>query len=457
MWRYLWLQKLGLVVLETFGLVGCVLLAYYLRLGQSPLRSSSHMIGKALLMAFIFQIFLHLRDVYESPKARSTIAFAGRLGEALLIASAVLWSLYFFFPGLEVGRGVFAGSFLFILAFLVGWHLALRSYFVTRAPRSNVLVLGTGRLARELVSETLKKPQLGIGIQGFVSDDPELVGVSIMNPCVVGLYEDLPDLVAKYRVDRVVVELQDRRGKLPVDELLRIRTQGIEVEDATSFYERVSGKVAIENLKPSWMIFNPGFHFSRRKLAQKHFLAAVVSVLFLLLYLPFFLLTMVLIKLDSPGPIFHRQKRVGRDGRVFELLKFRSMCENAEEGIGAVWAAENDPRVTRVGRWLRKFRLDEVPQLFNVIKGDMTLVGPRPERPEFVSSLEEDIPYYYLRHTVKPGVTGWAQINYQYANTIEHTIEKLQYDLFYIKNMSPLLDAVIVFQTVKTVLVQRGY
>ena len=383
-------------------------------------------------------------------------AFAMRLGQALLMGSAVLWTLYFFFPSVEVGRGVFVISLTLSAGFLVGWHVMLRSYFMSRRPQSNVLVLGTGELARELVREILRKPELGLRVKGFVDDKPELVGVSIVNPCVIGLYQDLPFLVAKHRVDRIVVELQDRRGRLPVEELLQFKTRGIVIEDATGFYERVTGKIAIENLKPSWMIFSEGFQLSRHRLVQKQIIAVALSSVFLLLFSPFFLLIMLLIKIDSRGPIFFRQKRVGQGDRVFMLWKFRSMRQDAEDGTGAVWAERNDPRVTRVGRILREFRLDKIPQLLNVIRGDMTLVGPRPERAEFVSQLESTIPYYALRHTVKPGVTGWAQTNYGYANSIEHTIEKFQYDLFYIKNMSWLLDAIIVFETVKTVLLRRG-
>ncbi len=451
MWRYLALKKIGIVLVENILLVGCIYLAYLLR---NP--GERFPLAGALLVALTFQAFLHLRDVYDSPKARSTFEFALHLCEALLMASTLLFVLYLLFPRLEVGNRVFLGSLLLSSAFLIGWHLALRSYFMTRKPRANVLVLGTGRLARELVREILRKPELGLGVRGFVDDDPDLLGVSIVNPSVVGLYEHLPQIIAQHKINRIVVELEDRRGKLPVDELLQFKTQGIEIEDATSFYERVSGKIALENLKPSWMIFNPGFHWSRRRLFQKQAFAVGASLLFLLLFLPFFLLIMLCIKLDSRGPVFHKQQRVGKNGRTFTMRKFRSMKKDAETSTGAVWAEEHDPRVTRVGRILRKFRLDEIPQLFNVISGEMTLVGPRPERPEFVSHLQVDIPYYALRHTVKPGITGWAQINYGYANTIEHTIEKLQYDLFYIKNMSALLDAIIILQTVKTVLVRNG-
>jgi sugar transferase (PEP-CTERM system associated) len=458
MLRYLVLRKFRIIFAETTFVAGIVLLACFLPLQSARLTlpETFQMIPKALLIALTFQLFLHLRDVHDSPKACSTSAFAMRLGQALLMGSVALWTFYFYFPSVEVGRGLFVVSLVLSASFLVGWHIMLRSYFMSRRAHSNVLVLGTGKLACELVREILRRPELGLGVKGFVDDKPELVGVSIVNPCVLGLYQDLPFLVSKHQVDRIVVELQDRRGRLPVEELLQFKTRGIVIEDATTFYERITGKVAIENLKPSWMIFNEGFQLSRPKLVQKQIIAVVLSSLFLLLFSPLFLLIMLLVKLDSRGPIFLCQKRVGQGNRVFTLWKFRSMWLDAENGTGAVWAEKNDPRVTRVGRILRQLRLDEIPQLLNVIRGDMTLVGPRPERPEFVSQLENSIPYYALRHTVKPGVTGWAQINYGYANSIEHAIEKLQYELFYIKNMSWLLDAIILFETVKTVLLRRG-
>ncbi len=282
------------------------------------------------------------------------------------------------------------------------------------------------------------------------------MGVSIVNPSVIGVYEDLPRLMEKHRVDRIVVGLQDRRGKLPIKELLDFKTRGVAIEDATTFYERVAGKIPIENLKPSWMVFNTGFSVTKRTLLEKRILSLLVSSLILLFALPLILLLIALIKLDSKGPAFYKQERVGQDGKIFTLIKFRSMYANAEEKTGPVWSKDADDRITRIGRFMRRTRLDELPQFFNVLRGDMSVVGPRPERPHFVQQLAESIPFYHMRHTVKPGITGWAQINYGYANTLEHTVEKLQYDLFYIKNISVILDSLILLETIKTVLVRKG-
>jgi sugar transferase (PEP-CTERM system associated) len=458
MWRYLALRKLGAVFAETLLLVWCVLGAYYIRLHENPFgaKDGNQILPKALLIAAIFQLFLHLNDIYGFRKARPSKEYAIRICQALVMATVALCVLYFAAPDFMVGRGVFGISVLLSSIFLVLWHTFLRLYLGVRAPHTNLLVLGTGNLAREAVREILRHPELGIRVVGFVDDNPELVGVSIVNPKVVGVYEDLPQLVAKHRVDRIVVGLQDRRGKLPIKDLLDFKTRGVAIEEATTFYERVAGKIPIENLKPSWMVFNTGFGVSKRMLVEKRILSLVVSSMMLFLFSPVMLLLMILIRLDSKGPVFYRQDRVGQGGRTFSLVKFRSMFSDAETDSGPVWSAEGDSRITRVGRFMRRTRLDELPQLFNVFRGDMSLVGPRPERPHFVQQLAEAIPFYPLRHIIKPGITGWAQINYGYASTLDHTVEKLQYDLFYIKNMSWVLDALIILETIKTVLVRKG-
>jgi sugar transferase (PEP-CTERM system associated) len=456
--RYLAFRKVGAVTIEGVLLVCCVLNAVHLRLSDSIQGFSGFKpyLFRAVIITLVFQLFLYLRDVYDWRQTLSMAQFLFRLIQALVLASMTLTFLFYISPELIVGRGVFAYSLLFISGFLIIWHTLLRLYVDVRTPRSRLLILGTGGLARELVAEIMRRPELGMGVCGFVDDDPALQGASIVNPRVVGLSKNLPDLVARYKADRVIVELQDRRGRLPIDELLYLKTQGVDIEDATSLYERVTGKIALENLKPSWMIFNAGFEVSRSMLMQKRLLSLLVSSVLMILFAPVIVACVVLIRLDTPGPVFHRQERVGQDGKVFTLWKFRSMLADAERDTGPVWSAPGDSRVTRMGRILRRMRLDELPQLINVLRGDMSLVGPRPERPHFVNELSAMIPFYQLRHAVKPGVTGWAQVNYEYGSSVRDAVEKLQYDLFYIKHMSWLLDFVIVFQTIKTVLVRRG-
>lgn len=439
-------------------LVLCVLAAHYIRLHDyaPALANRNQMLLRAVVIAVVFQLSLHLNDIYGFRGSRPSMEYAGRLCQALAMATTILCVIYFLSPELIIGRGVFVIAVLLCSAFLVLWHTLLRFYLITRVPHTNLLVLGTGNLAREAVREILAHPELGIKVLGFIDDDPKLVGVSIVNPKVIGVYDDLSQIVANNKVDRIVVGLQDRRGKLPIKELLEFKTRGVAIEEATTFYERVAGKIPIENLKPSWMVFNSGFSVTKRALLEKRVFSILVSSVLLLVFSPIILLLMALIKLDSKGPVFYKQERVGQDGETFMLVKFRSMCANAEEGTGPVWAKEDDDRTTRLGRIMRRTRLDELPQLYNVFCGDMSLVGPRPERPHFVQQLAESIPFYPMRHIVKPGITGWAQINYGYASTLDHTVEKLQYDLFYIKNMSWMLDSLIILETVKTVLVKKG-
>lgn len=268
--------------------------------------------------------------------------------------------------------------------------------------------------------------------------------------------ETLYELVQRLRVDTVVCALENRRGRLPTDELLRCRLSGVAVREQESVYEQLSGKLAVEAMRPSYLIFNDGFQRSPWGMLAKRTADLVLSLVGIALTWPLMLFTAIMVRLDSPGPILFKQERVGLDGKSFTLLKFRSMLADAEKRSGPVWASEDDPRITRWGRFMRKTRLDELPQLLNILTGDMSLVGPRPERPVFVDELAAQIPYFRQRHVIKPGLTGWAQINYPYGNTVEDSLQKLQYDLFYIKYQSLLFDVSILFNTVKTVLLRKG-
>jgi sugar transferase (PEP-CTERM system associated) len=456
--RHLSTRRFGTIALEAAVFTSCVLAVFYFQaaLSVSGPAADYLLVGKTLLLALIFQFFLYLRDVYDFDKNISIAFLVGRLIQAGLLLACTVLILYCLFPRLFSGSEIVVVSLPLIPSLAVFWHTSLRQYLRRRKPRSNVLILGTGQLAKEVANQVLRKPGLGLRVCGFLGEEASLVGKSIVNPKVLGLFTDLPRIVSGNSVDRIVVELKDRRTRLPVEELLTMRTKGVAIEDATTFYERLTGKIAIENLKPSWMIFNEGFEFSRRLLVTKWIVSALTSVLLLILLAPVMFIVAVLVKLESRGPVFVRQTRVGKNGSTFTLYKFRSMYEDAERDTGPVWSTPDDSRVTRIGTVLRRTRLDELPQLWNVLKGEMSLVGPRPERPKFVEELTKVIPFYHLRLAVKPGVTGWAQVNYGYANSVQDAVEKLQYDLFYIKHMSCFLDLLIVFETVKTVLVRRG-
>ncbi|HEY6331895.1 MAG TPA: exopolysaccharide biosynthesis polyprenyl glycosylphosphotransferase, partial [Blastocatellia bacterium] len=283
-----------------------------------------------------------------------------------------------------------------------------------------------------------------------------MLGKSLLNPKVIGLSDQLEEVVGASRADRVVIATADRRQKLPLVPLMTLGLRGdVAIEDSSSFYERLTGKVGTETLRPSWLIFSGKGDRDRfyRRIAGA--VDLIVSSVILLLALPVMAIVALAIKLDSEGPVFYIQERVGRHNKTFKILKFRSMTVDAEKN-GAVWAGESDPRVTRIGKILRTTRLDELPQLINVVREEMSLIGPRPERPVFVTELERQIPYYCQRHLVKPGITGWAQVRYRYGASLEDAREKLKYDLYYIRNQSPLLDALIVFETARIVLFGRG-
>jgi len=264
------------------------------------------------------------------------------------------------------------------------------------------------------------------------------------------------EVASQGNVDRIIVALEERRGKLPTEELLKCRMEGISVEEGIAFYEHLTGKLLIERTYPSFLIFSNGFSKSTYHRVAKALMDYVLSSVGLIISLPIIALVALAIKIDSCGPIFYRQERLGRNGKIFKLLKFRSMKNNAEEKTGPVWAQENDDRITRVGKIIRKLRLDEIPQMINVLRGEMSFVGPRPERPHFVEQLERKIPFYVKRFGVKPGITGWAQIEYPYGASQNDALEKLKYDLYYIKNMSIFSDLSIIFRTVRIVLFGRG-
>jgi sugar transferase (PEP-CTERM system associated) len=318
--------------------------------------------------------------------------------------------------------------------------------------------VGTGVAAVGLAIELHERRQeLGVEIVGFVDPDGGHVGESLANPGVIGTVDDIPAIVASRDVDRVVVSLADARGKLPMAKLLEMKLSGVQFDHLATVYEEYTGKIAVENLRPSWLIFSEGFRKTRALVALKRIGDIAASAVGFVLASPLMVLSALLVKLTSPGPVLYHQVRVGQHGKDFRVHKFRSMRQDAEAATGAVWAkAGSDPRVTFAGRILRRTRLDELPQLWNVLVGDMSLVGPRPERPEFVKDLTLQIPFYGQRHVVKPGLTGWAQVRYAYGASVEDSMEKLQYDLFYIKNLSMALDVYIIIETIKTVLMRRG-
>jgi len=452
-------RSVFLIVCESALILEAVGLAAWLRLGEGAweLLASVDGLAKVGLVAAVCQVCLYYMDLYDLRVVADRRDLFVRALQALGAASVILAILYYLFPDLSLGRGVFFIAAAFAVLIIVGWRLLFEWLAKRARPAERLLLVGTGAAAVGLANELHdRRRELGVELVGFVDPDPLKVGASLVNPGVVGVIDDIPRIVADLQVDRVVVSLADARGKLPMDKLLDMKLAGVQFDHLASVYEEYTGKIAVENLRPSWLIFSEGFRKTRWQVASKRSTDAVLSALGLVLALPAMLVVGLLVKLSSAGPALYHQQRVGQHGRVFTVHKFRSMRHDAELASGAVWASANDPRVTRIGRILRRTRLDELPQLWNVLVGDMSFVGPRPERPEFVESLTRQIPFYGQRHVLKPGVTGWAQVRYTYGASVEDAMEKLQYDLFYIKNLSLALDAYIVLETIKTVLVRRG-
>jgi len=440
---------------------GCFLLAAVLRLGSDAYFMLNYQGGflKIGLICLVCVLCLYFCDFYDSSVFSNRRELVTRTPNVIGWLSIALGILYYFYPPLGVGRGIFTLG-IFLVAFgLIGYRIAFLRLSQTLLFAQNTLVLGDGVFARELAREIQKRPESGLRLLGLVSENglnpgggPDSGG----KPQIVGTTQQLVPLVSQHAVLRLIVAMQDRRGKLPVNELLQLKAQGVVVEDGIQVYESLSAKIPLVGLTPGWLVFTEGFGVSPLQRMCIRLTSVSLALIGLVLSGPLMLLLALLIKLDSPGPVFFRQERVGKRGRIFHLLKFRSMRDNAESDTGPVWAQENDPRVTRVGGFMRKWRLDELPQFFNILRGEMNLVGPRPERPCFVEQLSQKIPFYGYRHMVRPGITGWAQVKYRYADTELSQMEKLQYDLFYCKHRSVGLDLLIAFHTAKIVLSGRG-
>ena len=398
-------------------------------------------------------------DLYDSAILSNRREVLTRMVQVLGTVCILLAMLYYVYPPLELGRGIFLIGFILLAVMLFLWRRLFLTLNVLPQFAERILIFGDGPLAEPLVRELGSRPELGLVVVGHVSmvTDQGVSPDRAERPIETLRLEDDISLAAKsLRADRIVITMGDRRGTLPVERLLSLKSRGVLIQDGTDVYEAITGKVPVESLRLGWLLFSPGFHISRFLQIYKRGASLVVASTGLLLSLPLLPFVALAIKLTSPGPLLYQQKRVGRAGSVFECYKFRTMRADAEADSGPTWAKDDDPRITPVGRFFRRTRIDEIPQLWNVLRGDMTLIGPRPERPEFVEGLAKVIPHYDLRHTIRPGITGWAQIRYRYGSSIEDATEKLRYDLFYVKNMSPGLDVLILLETFKIILLGRG-
>ena len=456
MQRVTW-RVMALIGFESVLILSAVLLGTYLRLGARPVQQGAAPLAlKGLLIAGVCQLCLYYGDLYNSRIGGDRRELYVRTLRSLGATSLVLAALYFWLPALIIGRGVFMIAATLVIVSVVTWRVSFQWFARQVGPRERLLLVGTSPAAISLANDLEQRHNLGVEVVGFVDTTPAHEGRRASGSRVVGTIDDIPEIVARRSVDRVVVNLSDARGQLPMDTLLSMKLQGVTFDHLASVYEEYTGKIAVENLRPSWLIFSPGFRKPRSLVAMKRVVDIGAAAAGVVLAAPLMLAVAAVIKSVSRGPVLYRQQRVGEHGQVFTLYKFRSMRTDAEASTGPVWARDADDRVIPCGGFLRRTRLDELPQLWNVLRGNMSLVGPRPERPEFVGELTRAIPFYGQRHVVKPGVTGWAQVRYSYGASVDDAMEKLQYDLFYIKNLTIALDLFIIFLTVKTVILRRG-
>ena len=408
---------------------------------------------RAYLVTLVFQLCLYFFDQYDFRNEVSLLNSFTRMTQAFGVGCILLSAVYYSLPSMIISIRIFWIGYLVICLSVSLWRGAYYLVLRKRIFVQNILMIGTDTLASDIAREIEGVQDSIYRIKGFVGDK----GL-VYNPHgapIRATLSDFEELFESHGVERIIVALDDQRGTTPVTALLNYKMRGFPVEQGTTFYERVTGKILVQRIAPSWIIFSDGFSLNRWNYQVKRSMDLVFSTILLMLSLPVLMITALCIKVDSRGALFYRQERVGEANRLFKIIKFRSMREDAEIN-GAVWAKENDDRTTRVGEVIRRLRIDELPQLWNVIKGDMSLVGPRPERKIFVDQLEQKIPYYTIRHNLKPGITGWAQVCYPYGASELDALRKLEYDLYYMKNVSIAFDLMVIFKTVKTVLFKKG-
>jgi sugar transferase (PEP-CTERM system associated) len=457
--QYISKRKIIFIIGEAILIFFAVTLATYFFLGRGIglLGTMGLTWSKGLFITVITELSLYFSDLYEFKKTDTTIDIGSRLIQSIGITSIVLAIIYYLWPGMVIGRWVFFISLVVLLLFLISWRILFSIIMKKRLFAERVIVLGAGELAGDMLREIKRRRDISYNIRYVLDQKKEGEAVQFFEGIPVRYgFDRLYELVENENISDIIVALDQKRGVMPYKELLNCKVRGIDIIDGETFYERITGKLLVEKINPSWLIFSDGFVKSDLSRVIKRLIGLTLSSVMLITLSPFLILVALLIKLDSPGPVLFSQKRVGEVGKIFTLHKFRSMRADAEKESGPVWATEADPRITRVGRIIRKLRIDELPQLWNVFRGEMSFVGPRPERQFFVEKLKKTIPYYNERFSVKPGVTGWAQIMYPYGATEKDALEKLKYDLYYIKNMSIAFDLMVIFHTVKIVLLGRG-
>lgn len=427
--------------------------------GPAALSAEPAFYAKLLLITVVCQACLYYNELYDLAVSGSLKELGVRLIQSLGAAAILLAVIYVVFPSTVIGSSVFMAGTGIVIVLIACWRFGYSLLLSRGLFNQPILLLGSGDLIAKIRQEIAARADCGYTVAMEVPESVEPLGPKRpdgLSLICKGNFEGLCEMSRGLGIEKIVVGFRENRCALPTRELLRCRMEGIEVLEGNSFYEMLTGKILVENLKPSWLIFSKGFEKSRMRRFVKRSVDVTLAAVLLVLLAPVFLITALAIRLDSPGPVFYSQPRVGERHRIFRMHKFRSMVQDAEKLSGPVWADADDPRVTRVGRVLRRFRIDELPQLWNVLKGEMSFVGPRPEREAFVQELERIVPYYRERFRVKPGITGWAQVNYGYGASVRDAVEKLNYDLFYIKNMTLPMDLLVVLRTVKILIFGYG-
>lgn len=459
--QYYPIRNILFVIGEGLLISVSVLIASAILLGPKAMMTDTWILMKTVLVTFVCQISIYYNDLYDLRVTNTYSELGTRLFQALGFSAIFLAGVYLAFPMAIIGHGVFLVSVGFVLLLIALWRLGYMTLLNRGWLNEKIILVGTGDLANNILMDIEDKKDCGYTVAMVVPEkDKKNMPIQYNEALNVdaGNYQnrDLCDLATELKIKKIVVAIQQRRGAFPTEELLKCRVDGFNIIEGYSFYEMLTGKLLVEKINPAWLIFSPGFRKSFRKRLIKRIVDIFLSVFLLVLLSPLIAVVAILIKATSKGPVFFSQDRVGEKRKIYTMHKFRSMVEDAEKLSGPVWATDHDPRITRIGNIMRKTRIDEIPQLWNVLKGEMSFVGPRPERDFFVKQLEEQIPYYGERFTVKPGLTGWAQVSYGYGASVEDAIEKLSYDLFYTKNFSILMDCMIVMRTVKIVLFGKG-
>ncbi len=445
---------------ETLLLIGALVAATAIRFHN--LSTAGEYLSQSLnwlrfgVVTIVCQVALYYNQFYSRRNMLNRSAQMMRTARAAGIGLVLLSLVYYLLPPVRIERGILLLMAPVSIGLMSGWRFVLARTRSFTHPQERVLILGMGAAGIGLACEVLRRPELQYKIVGFLdTESTDMEAGRLVEPGIIGDISQLREIVVQEQIDRILLALPEPLDALTCHQLALLRLQGLPIEDARSLYERLTGRIMLEQMQLSWLVLSNGFHKSPFLLAAKRIVDIVVSSLLLILALPFMLIISLAIFFETGRPVFFRQERVGLGGSIFQILKYRSMYQRRDQGAPQ-WTTEGDPRITRVGKIIRKFRLDELPQLWNILCGEMSLIGPRPEVPHFCDLLSTDIPYFKQRHSVRPGLTGWAQVKYQYGANFEEARTKFEFDLFYIKNLSLLLDLTILFETAKVVLSGKG-